>query len=316
MSACVSCIHADHAFMLLTLEKRMLKKYFLAIAGLIILCAFSVTAQNKKVFCRYEKDGAVYYGKVEGNEVYQLDNAPWDGGKETGVKSSLDDVKLLTPTQPHVIIGLIKSYSDSWKDKQAPESIRWFIKPSSAAATSGEDIVLPDAVDQLKFENEMVIVIGKKIKDVGVKVAKSAVFGYTVGADIEGNPDSYYKLHNEKPEANKTALTLGLKIGDRFSPYGPFITQGVDWKKSMKHVHITNKESGKDITYEHNVSDLMYSPAEIVSQLSKVLTLMPGDVIYSGSAKVFPIDPGDVIDLSIDGLGRMVNKIVSKNEIQ
>jgi 2-keto-4-pentenoate hydratase/2-oxohepta-3-ene-1,7-dioic acid hydratase in catechol pathway len=302
--------------MLLTLEKMMFKKFSIALLVMVILSAFSAAAQNKKVFCRFKKSGAVHYGRVEGNEVYQLDNAPWDGGKETGVKSSLDDVKLLTPTQPHVIIGLIKSYSDSWKDKQAPESIRWFIKPSSAAATSGEDIVLPDAVDQLKFENEMVIVIGKKIKDAGVKVAKSAIFGFTLGADIEGNPDSYYKVHNEKPEADKTALTLGLKIGDRFSPYGPFITQGVDWKKSMKHVRITNKQSGKEISYEHNVSDLMYSPAEIVSQLSKVLTLMPGDVIFTGSAKVFVADPGDVLDLSIDGLGKMKNKIVSKNEIQ
>ena len=316
MSACVSCSHATHAYMLLTLEKMMFKKFSIALLVMVILAAFSATAQNKKVFCRYEKSGAVHYGKVEGTEVFQLDKAPWYGGKETGVKSSLDDVKLLTPTQPHVIIGLIKSYSDSWKNKQAPESIRWFIKPPSAAATSGDDIVLPDAVNQLKFEDEMVIVIGKKIKDAGVEEAKSAIFGYTVGADIEGNPDSYYKVHNEKPEANKTALTLGLKIGDRFSPYGPFITQGIDWKKSMKHVHITNKQSGKDITYEHNVSDLMYTPEEIVSQLSKVLTLMPGDVIFSGSAKVFVADPGDVLNLSIDGMGSMKNKIVSKNEIQ
>lgn len=294
----------------------MLKKISVALFVLTILFAVSAAAQNKKVFCRYEKNGTVNFGKAVGTEVYRLDKAPWDGGKETGEKTSLNNVKLLTPTEPHVIIGLIKSYSDSWKNKHAPESIRWFIKPSSAAATSGDDIVLPDAVNQLKFENEMVIVIGKKIKDAGVEEAKDAIFGYTVGADIEGNPDSYYKAHNEKPEANKTALTLGLKIGDRFSPYGPFITKGIDWRKSMKHVRIKNKHTGKDVIYEHNISDLMYSPGEIVSQLSKVLTLMPGDVIFTGSAKVFVADPGDVLDLSIDGMGSMKNKIVSKNEIQ
>jgi 2-keto-4-pentenoate hydratase/2-oxohepta-3-ene-1,7-dioic acid hydratase in catechol pathway len=294
----------------------MSKKFLFVVIIMTMLLNVFVMAKNKKVFCRYEKNGKVHYGRVEGTKVYQLDKAPWDGGKATGTNLLLDEVKLLIPTKPHVIIGLIKSYSDSWKDKQAPKTIRWFIKPSSAAATSGDDIVLPDAVDELKFENEMVIVIGKKINNAGIKEAKKAIFGYTLGADIEGNPESYYKVHNEKADVNKTALALGLKIGDRFSPYGPFITQAIDWKKSMKHIHITNKQSGKNILYNHDVSNLMYSPEEIVSQLSKVLTLMPGDVVFSGSAKVFVADPGDELHLSIDGLGSMVNKIVTKNEIQ
>lgn len=291
----------------------MIKKYLLYVLIFTITFVINMNAQTKKVFCRYEKDKIINYGKVEGDIISQLDKAPWDGGKETGTKVNLNEVKLLTPSIPHVIIGLIKSYSDSWKDKQPPKTIRWFIKPPSAAATSGEDIILPDAVNQLKFENEMVIVIGKEIKNADTSEAKEAIFGYTVGADIEGDPDSYYKVHDEKPDPDKTALTLGLKIGDRFSPYGPFITQGIDWKKSMKQVHIENKKTGKDIRYEHNISDLMFSPSEIVSQLSKVLTLMPGDVIFSGSAKAFVAQPGDELNLSIDGLGSMMNKVILKN---
>jgi 2-keto-4-pentenoate hydratase/2-oxohepta-3-ene-1,7-dioic acid hydratase in catechol pathway len=283
----------------------------LRILVLAAMLTINIFPQGEEVFCRYEKSNKIYYGRVEDSIVAQLDKAPWAGGKETGQKVRLDNVKLLTPSKPHVIIGLIKSYSDSWKGKQAPKSIRWFIKPPSAAATSGERIVIPGAVNKLKFENEMVIVIGKKIKNADTSQAKTAIFGYTVGADIEGDPDSYYKKNDEKPDPDNTALTLGLKIGDHFSPYGPFITCGIDWKRSMKHVHIKNKRTGRDLLYTHNISNLIFSPSEIVSQLSKVLTLLPGDIIFSGSAKVFTVDTGDMLDLSIDGMGEMKNEVVS-----
>ena len=292
----------------------MLKTLLLILLTMIISSGPQIFAQKKKVFCRYSYDNSVHYGKVEGKYIYQLNKAPWYGGKITGTKVSLKDVKFLSPSKPHVIIGLIKSYSDSWKGKTPPKTIRWFIKPSTSAATTGDDIIIPLAVSQLKFEDELVIVIGKRIKNVNSEEAEKAIFGYSLGADVEGNPDSYYKVHHEPEDPNKAPLTLGLKIGDGFAPFGPFITQGVNWKKSMKHVHIVNPESGKDITYEHNVSDLMYKPAEIVSQLSKVLTLMPGDVIFTGSAKAFVVGPGDKVKMSIDGLGNMTNKVILKNK--
>ncbi len=288
-------------------------KNFISIIGLAFLLSFSTHAQSKR-FCRFKYNNLVMYGRVEGKVIYALNKAPWNGGKATGKKYSLDNIKFLTPSEPNAIIGLIKSYSDSWKVKTPPKSIRWFIKPPSSASTTNNDIVIPSAVNRLKLEDEMVIIIGKEIKNADVNEASKAIFGYTVGGDVEGDPDSYYEVHGEKTESNKAPLTLGLKIGDGFAPYGPFITQGVDWKKCVKHVQIIKSKSSNKIEYSNNVSHLRFTPAEIVSQLSKVLTLLPGDVIFSGASKAFPVEPGDEVTLSIDRLGKLDNKIVKNHQ--
>lgn len=276
----------------------------------------NIFSQPQK-FCRFEYENKVHYGIVEADDIFILSNEPWNDFKKDNNPISLEKVKLLNPTEPELIVGLIKSYRQSWEDKPAPKTVRWFIKPPKAAGIPGRDIILPASLDEVKIEVEMIIVVGKKIKNADEAEAKNAIFGYTVGGDIMGSAGSFHRINNELPDADENALGLGLKACDGFEPYGPFIYKNVDlpdgqagWNNRKTVLQVTNEKGEIVINYEDNTSNLLYSPAKIVSDLSKVMTLSPGDIISSGTGKSFIAKAGDTIHLRIDGLGEFVSKIV------
>jgi len=279
---------------------------------LIVLITFSfgdiMNAQIK--YCRYEYNNSSNYGIVKGKTIYNLDKAPWNGGVETGERVGIDKVKLLHPSEPQIIIGLAKSYKESWRDRIPPKTVRWFIKPPNSAASPEDNIVLPASLDAVKVEVELVIVIGKKVKNVNLKEAGEAIFGYTLGNDVVGSVDSYHKIQGEPKEMPEKVLAIGLKDGDGFEPFGPVIVTNFDWKNSNRFMNISNSKTGKNINYNNPTADLLYTPEKIVSDLSKVFTLFPGDVISTGTTKSFLCEPGDLVTISINGIGKFSNKIV------
>jgi len=286
----------------------MLKR-FIIISLLFYFMQTEGTAQSKGVFCRYSMNGKYYYGSVKKDIIHTLDSAPWEGGKETGQTVPMKKVKLLHPSEPTVILGLSQSYKDAWKEKTAPKTVRWFLKPPTSAASPGDDVILPASLDEVKVETELVIVIGKSVKDAGEEEAEAAIFGYTVGNDLVGSVDSYHRVQGESMDQPEKLLAPGLKIGDGFAPFGPFIYTHIDWRDRERTLRITNPETGKNVQYRHNTSNLQYSPAKIVSDLSKVLTLSPGDVIFTGTSKSFPARPGDDVVVTVEGLGECTNRI-------
>lgn len=268
----------------------------------------NLTAQTE-IYCRYD-DGKVHYGSVVGNLIQELQNAPWEGLVKTGKISKIDEVKILPPTEPKIIIGLGKSYSESWVGKSIPKSVRWFIKPQTSANGDGDDVVLPPTLTEAKVEPELVIVIGKKIKNADEKEAENAIFGYTIGNDIVGTVDSYHKIQGDPMDMTESILATGLKVCDGFQPYGPFIHAGFDWMEKKITLDISYKDSEEKVHYEQNTKTFLYTPAKIVSDLSKVLTLSPGDIISTGTIQSLPVKEGAEIKISIDGLGKLHNKIV------
>ena len=282
--------------------------------SIIILFLIIMTTTNAQVekYCRYN-DGESHYGKVVGDVIYELNNAPWQGGTETGESVNLTDVKLLAPSEPSTIIGLGKSYSESWIGKVIPKGVRWFIKPPTAAAANGDDVVLPPLLDEVKVEPELVIVIGKKIKNADEQEAEQAIFGYTVGNDIVGLVDSYHKLQGDPLDMPESILATGLKACDGFQPFGPFIYTGIDWKNHNVMLDVEYDNSDETIHHEQNTKTFLYTPAKIVSDISKVLTLSSGDIISTGTIKSFPVRPGAVVKITIDGMGQLINKISSSN---
>lgn len=267
---------------------------------------------TQDVFCRFEYKSAIQYGKVENNKVKALDKAPWEEGKLTGSVFEIEKVKLLHPSEPKIILGLGKSYTDSWKGEKPYNTVRWFLKPPSAAASPWKDIILPTSLDKIKVEVELVIVIGKKVKDANEAEAEQAIFGYTLGNDIVGEVGAYHVKNGEPPEQEETLLASGLKIGDDFAPFGPFIYTHIDWKNRQLGLKITDKDGNEKVHYENNTSNLAYTPAKIVSDMSKVLTLSPGDIIMSGTTKSFVAEAGDNVEISIEGIGMFRNKILNK----
>ncbi len=279
-------------------------------AAIVLLFATVATGATPEAYCRFEKDGRTFYGRVDGQVVRVLDRAPWDGGVETGEAVRLDEIRLLSPSQPRVILGLSRSYREAWKGEQPFKTVRWFLKPPGSAAAPGDTVFLPASLDEVLVEVELVIVIGKRVKDADEAEAARAIFGYTVGDDIVGSVDSYHRLNGEPLDQRETLLGPGLKIGDRFAPFGPFVWRGGDWKGLVRRLTVENAAAGKKLTYEHSTATLVYTPAKIVRDLSRVLTLSPGDVIFTGTTKALPAREGDVVTVEIDGLGRFSNPIV------
>lgn len=268
-----------------------------------------VATVNADVYCRYESNGESHYGRVEGDSILTLSAAPWNGGEETGKKIALSEVKLLHPSEPQTILGISGSYKDFWVDQKPFKTIRWFLKPPTSAASPGDDVVLPAALDTLLVETELVIVIGKTVKDASVQEAKEAIFGYTIGNDIVGDVTSYHQVNNEPLDQVETLLSPGLKIGDAFAPFGPFIYTDIDWNNRLRTLIVKNEETGKELLYEHNTNNLLFPPEKIVSDLSRVLTLNPGDVIFSGTTKALPAQAGDLMIVSVEGLGTIENRV-------
>ncbi|MEW6237619.1 MAG: fumarylacetoacetate hydrolase family protein [Candidatus Omnitrophota bacterium] len=278
--------------------------------SLIILCFAAFRAASEEIFCRYQLKDKVFYGQVDGNTIHQLSRAPWDGGKATGKTDALDKVRLLHPSEPKKIIGMSGTYKEAWEGGKTPfKTVRWFMKPSTTAASPGEDVVLPASLDELQVETELAIVIGKRVKNASLEEAKAAIFGYAAANDIVGDPTSYHRIQGEPLDQPETLLPASLKHGDQFSPYGPFIHRGVDWNNRKRTLIVTHADTGEKEIYEHNTSSMIYTPEKIVSDLSRVFSLDPGDVILSGTTKALPARAGDVMEVEVEGIGKLVNRV-------
>lgn len=287
--------------------KKMNKESFLLL--LIIVLEMSIKINAQEVFGRFEINNKVFYGKVVDDIIYSMTAEPWNNSQLTGEKINIKDVKILCPSEPKIILGLGGSYQDAWKDKKPYNSVRWFLKPPSAAASPNDIVYIPDAVDAIKVEVELTIVIGKTIKNATEQEAQDAIFGYTIGNDIVGWTDSYHKKEEEPKDQKESLLGPGLKIGDRFAPFGPFIYTNFDWKNRERKMVITDNSGKELVNTSHNTSKLAYSPAKIISDLSKVLTLSPGDIVMTGTNKSYVVTDGDTVKISIDGLGTLINVI-------
>jgi 2-keto-4-pentenoate hydratase/2-oxohepta-3-ene-1,7-dioic acid hydratase in catechol pathway len=265
-----------------------------------------------EIYCRCKHEGNIHYGRVEEEKIFILSGPPWNGGGITNERVSLSDVRLLHPSEPRVILGLGGAFKENWIDKPAPKTVRWFSKPPGAAASPGDDIVLPASLDEIKVEVELVIIIGKSVKDAAEEESRDAIFGYTVGNDIVGTVDSYYRLREEDINREEPLLAPGLKICDRFAPFGPFIVRNFDWRDRTRTLSIIGKDGREKIRYEHSTSGLLFPPEKIVSDLSQVLLLSPGDIIMTGTTKSFLAHTGDIVEVTIEGLGTFRNKVCTR----
>lgn len=263
----------------------------------------------QEVFCRFDYQSVVQYGKVVDNSVFPLDKAPWENGKPVGQKIAVDRVKLLHPSNPQVIVGIGKPFSKGMDSSQAYKTVRWFVKPPSSAGSPGQKIVLPEQIDKIKVEVELVVIIGKTIKNADEAEAEEAIFGYSMGNDIVGDAASFHKRQDEASDIPDPLLGAGLKVCDNFAPYGPFIHTKIDWRNHEKELVVINKDGKETSHFIENTNEMSYSPSKIVSDMSKILTLSPGDVIFCGTAKSFLAEPGDKVNISVEGIGSFSNEI-------
>lgn len=273
------------------------------------LCLGAVVAAGAgEVYCRVAGPQGATYGRVAGDVIRLLDGAPWNGGRETGVTTPLAGATLLPPSEPRNILCLANSYRG--KEKTPPRYIRWFAKSAGAVATDGDTVEIPPVVDQLKGEVEVVIVVGRRLKHATEAEAQDAIFGYAAGNEIFGFSEAFQKVNGEDPARAEVMLAAGLKLGDRFAPFGPFIHRGAAWINRQRSLTVTNSATGKQLRYAGDCSGFLYTPAKVLSELSRVLTLEPGDLIFTGTERALLLDDGDTVTVEIEGLGRLTNRIV------
>jgi len=234
------------------------------------------------------------------NEIKnKIDNLPYE--------ASISKFKLLSPIpNPNKIICLAFNYADHAEEQglQAPEDPVIIIKPRTALTSTESDIVCPDFVSELDYEIELAVIIGKNCKNVSVKDASRVIFGYMIFNDVSAR-DIQFK---------DKQFTRG-KSFDTFAPCGPWITT-VDEIQDAQNLKLTTKING-EIRQNSSTSKMFIKIPEIISKISKVMTLEKGDIIATGTpAGVILNNPnaeflkdGDKVEMEIEGLGILNNTI-------
>ena len=227
-----------------------------------------------------------FYGEVIGDEVHILENPYWIDLEPTGETTRLDLVEIGRPVAPSKLIAVGLNYADHIAEmKRTPlgTPLIWFKAPSSLLPHNGAiEIAFPE--HQTDFEVELAIVIGTLGKKLTVERAPGHVFGYTVGLDISDR------------DLQKSEKQFGrCKSFDTYTPIGPFVYSDVD----VNDLAIELRQNG-EVKQQARTSQMIYSVAEIVSFASQSITLLPGDVILTGTPSgVGPLHAGDELEAII-----------------
>jgi 2-keto-4-pentenoate hydratase/2-oxohepta-3-ene-1,7-dioic acid hydratase in catechol pathway len=239
-----------------------------------------------RTFGGFISKGALLYGELRTDQVHVLAQPYWLDLVFTGEVVPLGDLQIDLPVAPSKIIAVGLNYADHIKEMQRTPlgtPLIWFKAPTSLLPHGGTiEIAFPE--HQTDFEVELGIVLGTAAKNVSVDRALEHVFGYTIGEDISDR------------DLQKSEKQFGrCKSFDTYTPVGPFVYRDVE----VGDLPITLRQNG-EVKQEARTSQMIYSPAEIVSFASQSITLMPGDLILTGTPSgVGPIRAGDELEARI-----------------
>jgi 2-keto-4-pentenoate hydratase/2-oxohepta-3-ene-1,7-dioic acid hydratase in catechol pathway len=237
-----------------------------------------------------------------GLSVAEMAGHPFGPGPEnirlTGARYSVDDVRLLAPILPSKIVAIGRNYAEHAKElgNEPPAEPLIFLKPSTAVIGPGDPIARPAALSKrVDYEGELAIVFGRLCRDVPEARVPEVIFGYTCANDV-------------------TARDLQARDGqwtrakgfDTFCPLGPWIETSLD----PADIHLTTTVNG-EIKQDSRTSLLIHGIATLVSYVTAVMTILPGDVLLTGTpAGVGPLTAGDSVAVWIEGIGTLTNPVV------
>lgn len=272
--------------------------FALLVAGMIPLAANAAEPQR---FARFHFGFAISYGQIEGDRIRQLEGDLFGTWKKTDKTFALKDVKLLVPTVPTQVLALAGNYKSHLRDAEIPPRFKIpqpFFKSPSSLVEHGGDIVLPKDAGPTHYEAELVIVIGKKAKNVPKEKALEYVFGVTCGNDVS---ERYW----QNDEQNKDIQWWRAKGADTFGPCGPYIATGINYDK----LNMKLRQNGV-VKQDENTSFMIHDVATQVSFISRYITLHPGDLIFTGTpGRTEEIKAGDTIEVELEGVGILRNRV-------
>jgi len=252
---------------------------------------------------RYARDGRVHYGVVESDTaISRLEDSPFLTLRPSGITDAPAEVRILAPVHRPRVFGLAYNYKAHSDEVGKPVSTLpvVFMKPSTSVIGPEESIVYPADGENIHFEGELTVVIGKEARHVPAARALDHVLGYTCGNDISDRV-------LQRRESAFGCLLAG-KGYDTFAPMGPAIVTGLD----PANLRIITRVNGV-VRQDGNTADLLFPVPYLIAYLSRYMTLLPGDMIMTGTpAGVGPIKVGDRIEVEIPEIGVLRNDVVAE----
>ena len=256
---------------------------------------------------RFSSDGGEprfgVIGAADGESVVAvLTGDPLYVGIElTGERYQLGDVRLLAPVIPRSkVVGIGRNYAEHAAElgNDVPDQPLIFLKPNTSVIGPGDQIVRPDATDDLQYEGELAVVIGRICKDIDVARVPDVVLGYTVANDVTAR------------DLQKLDATWTRGKGyDTFCPIGPWVETDLD----VGDLRITTSV-GEEVRQDSRTSLLIFDVPTLVSYVSSIMTLLPGDLILTGTpAGVGPMLPGEQVSVMVEGIGTLTNPVVARD---
>ena len=237
--------------------------------------------------------GREFIAQVQGDPLYQPLVL-------TGERVALDDVRLLAPVIPRSkVIGIGRNYADHAKEMggEPPEQPLMFLVPNTAVVGPGDPIVMPAGAQEISYEGELAVIIGRIAKDVPKERVKEVVYGYTCANDVTAR--------DWQRGDGQWARAKGF---DTSKPLGPWISTELD----VSNLRIQSRLDG-ETRQDGNTADMIFDVETLVSYVSAAFTLLPGDVILTGTpAGVGLVEPGQRVDVEIEGIGTLSNTFVRR----
>ena len=247
-------------------------------------------------FVRFQHENRIAYGFVEGNRIRPIEGDPFSGYKPDGNDIPLSSARLLAPCRPSKIVAVGVNYLDHAAEfkKELPKEPLLFLKPSTAVLDPLEPIHLPARSRRVDYEAELAVVIKKRTARIQPEEAPGFILGYTCINDVTARD-----LQKEDGQWTRA------KGFDTFAPLGPWIVSDLN-PDNLKIESYLNGERRQSAS----TAQLIFKVPMLVSFISQVMTLLPGDVIATGTpAGVGPMKSGDLIEIVIDGVGRLANPV-------
>ncbi len=258
---------------------------------------------------RFSVDDEPKYGVVETDDpeglvgtVNVLDSDPlYRSAQFTGEKLQLADVRLLAPVIPRskvVCVGRNYAAHAAELGNDVPQQPMIFLKPNTSVIGPRDGIVYPEQTNDLHFEGELAIVIGRICRDLPKERVNEVIFGYTIANDVTAR--------DLQKSDGQWARAKGY---DTFCPLGPWITTELD----ASDLRVSTELNGEP-KQDGRTSQFIFDIPEVLAYITSFTTLLPGDVVLTGTpAGVGPMLPGDEISVSIEGIGTLTNKVIVRD---
>lgn len=241
-------------------------------------------------------EDALTYGWMLDDKIGEIQGDIFGEYRRREAKIPLTEVKLDTPCVPSKILCVGRNYVEHAKElgNEVPKVPLIFLKPSSSIISNGEHILLPPQSTQVEHEAELVVVIGKRGKNLTAETAKEYIFGYTIGNDVTARD-------LQKTDGQWTRA----KGFDTFCSFGPWIDTEFDASDAV----VTCRVNGQ-MRQMASTRDMVFNVTTLIAYISSIMTLEPGDLIFTGTpAGVGELKNGDVVDVEIEGLGKLSNPV-------